>query len=191
MKGWPHIKKAQRKGKTIVFLDESSFILQPMVRWTWAPKGQTPIRYNWDRRDRLSVISVIKISPKRRYLGLYFAIQDSNICTDDFVTFVTQFLMHFPRGIILVVDRWMVHRSGVRQLREHFGRRVDVEWLPPYAPELNPVQQIWNHNKYGQLVNFIVDDINNLADEVDSSLRYQAGQQNLLRLFFHYTKLKI
>lgn len=166
-------------------------MLQPTVRRTWAPKGQTPIHYSWDRRDRISVISAIKVSPKRRYLGLYFDIQDSNICADDFVTFVAQLLLHFPKGIILVVDRWMVHRSGVRQLRQRFGRRVDVEWLPPYAPELNPVEQVWNHSKYGQLANFIPDDINNLADAVDSSLRYQAVQQNLLRSFFHCTKLKI
>ncbi len=166
-------------------------MLQPTVRRTWAPKGQTPIHYSWDRRDRLSVISAIKVSPKRRYLGLYFAIQDSNICADDFVAFVAQLLAHFPKGIILVVDRWMVHRSGVRRFRERFGRRVDVEWLPPYAPELNPVEQAWNHSKYGQLANFIPDDIDNLADEVDCSLRYQAGQQNLLRSFFHCTKLKI
>ena len=163
-------------------------MLQPTVRRTWAPKGQTPIHYSWERRDRLSVISAIKVSPKRRYLGLYFAIADSNICADDFVAFVAQLLVHFPKGIILVVDRWMVHRCGVRRLRERFGRRVDVEWLPPYAPELNPVEQVWNHSKYGQLANFIPEDIGNLADKVDYSLRYQAGQQNLLRSFFHCTK---
>lgn len=166
-------------------------MLQPTVRRTWARKGQTPIHYSWDRRDRVSVISAIKVSPKRRYLGLYFVIQDSNIRADDFVTFVAELLVHFPKGIILVVDRCMVHRSGVRQLRQRFGRRVDVEWLPPYAPELNPVEQVWNHSKYGQLANFIPDDINHLADAVDSSLRYQAVRQNLLRSFFHCTKLKI
>jgi transposase len=147
-------------------------MLQPTVRRTWTPKGQTPIHYSWDRRDRLSVISAIKVSPKRHHLGSYFAIADSNIRADDFVAFVAQLLAHFPKGIILVVDRWMVHRSGVRGLRHRFGRRVDVEWLPPYAPELNPVEQVWNHSKYGQLANFIPDDIHNLADKVDSSLCY-------------------
>ncbi|RKY20145.1 MAG: hypothetical protein DRP62_08755 [Planctomycetota bacterium] len=80
------------------------------------------------------------------------------------------------------------HRSGVRRLRERFGHRVDIEWLPPYAPELNPVEQVWNYSKYSQLANFIPDDIDNLPEEVDSSLRYQAGQQNLLRSFFHCAK---
>lgn len=36
--GWPRIKKARRTHKTIVFLDESGFMLQPTVRRTWAQK---------------------------------------------------------------------------------------------------------------------------------------------------------
>lgn len=166
-------------------------MLQPTVRRTWAPKGQTPIHYSWDRRDRLSVISAISMSPKRRLLRLYFAMQDANIHADDFESFVAELLLHFPKGVILVIDRWMVHRSGARRLKERFGKRIDVEWLPAYAPELNPVEQIWNYSKYSQLANFIPDDIEHLADTLDASLSNQAMQQNLLRSFFHCAKLKI
>lgn len=173
-----------------MFIDESGFMLQPTVRRTWAPKGQTPIHYSWDRRDRLSVISALSISPKRRRLGLYFSLQQANICGEDFETFVAQLLIHFPKGVILVIDRWMVHRSGVRRLRDRFGRRVDVEWLPAYAPELNPVEQIWNHSKYSQLANFIPEDIDHLASTLDMALNQQA-EQKLLRSFIHCTKLKI
>lgn len=165
-------------------------MLQPTVRRTWAPKGKTPIHYSWDRRDRLSVISAISVSVKRRNLGLCFAIQDTNIRADDFEDFVAQLLIHFPKGVILVIDRWMVHRSGAKKLQRRFSR-VDVEWLPAYAPELNPVEQIWNYSKYSQLSNFIPDDIEHLADVLDASLCRQSRQQNLLRSFFHCAKLKI
>jgi transposase len=166
-------------------------MLQPTVRRTWAPKGQTPILSSWDRRDRLSVISALTCSPKRHRLGLYFAIESHNIRADDFEAFVADLLKHFPAGIILVIDRWMVHRSGVRKLKARFGRRVDVEWLPAYAPELNPVEQIWNHSKYSQLANFIPDNVEHLADTVEESLHVQSGQPHLLRSFFHCAKLKI
>ena len=63
-------------------------MLQPVVRRTWAPEGETPIHYSWDRRERLSVISAISVSAKRRRLGLYFYIHDHNIVTDDFERFV-------------------------------------------------------------------------------------------------------
>ena len=166
-------------------------MLQPTVRRTWAPKGQTPIHYSWDRRDRLSVISALSMSARRHQLGLYFAIQDRNICAADFEDFVADLLVHFPQGVILVIDRWMVHRSGVRRLQARFGQRVAVEWLPAYAPELNPVEQIWNYSKCSQLANFIPKDIKHLADMLDVSLNYQAVQQNLLRSFFHGAKLRI
>jgi transposase len=166
-------------------------MLQPTVRRTWAPKGQTPVLCSWDRRDRLSVISAVTCSPKRRRLGLYFSVERHTICAADFVDFVANLLKHFPRGIILVIDRWMVHRSGARQLKGRFGRRIDVEWLPAYAPELNPDEQVWNHSKYSQLANFIPDNVEHLAEAVEESLHVQSGQQHLLRSFFHCAKLKL
>ena len=72
-------KKARDRGWSIVLIDESGFILQPVVRRTWAPKGQTPIQYSWDRHDRLSVISAITMSPVRQRFGLYFRIHRHNI----------------------------------------------------------------------------------------------------------------
>jgi len=119
-------------------------MLQPLVRRTWAPRGQTPIHYSWDRRDRLSAVSALSVSPRRRRLGLYFDVCNHNICAEDFEGFVVHLLRRFPRGIILVVDRWSVHRSAVRRLQQRFPRRFRIEWLPPYAPELNPVEGVWN-----------------------------------------------
>ena len=165
-------------------------MLQPIVRRTWSPKGQTPIHYSWDRRDRLSAISAISVSPRRHQLNLYFTVQDANVHADDFEEFASQILTHFCKGIILVIDRWMVPRSAARRLRLRF-RRVDVEWLPAYAPDLNPVEQVWNRSKYVELSNFIPKDIEVLAKAVDHSLRGQVDQKDLLRSFFHHAKLRI
>ncbi len=117
-------------------------------------------------------------------MSLYFSVQNRNICADDFEAFIAQWLIHFPKGVILVIDRWMVHRSGMRRLKDRFGRRVEVEWLPAYAPELNPVEQIWNYGKYSQLANFIPDDINHLASVLDVSLSQQAKKKNCFVRFF-------
>ena len=166
-------------------------MLQPTVRRTWAPKGQTPFHYSWDHRDRLSAISAISVSPKRHGLGLYFVIHDRNICADDFEQFVSQLLAHFQKGIILVIDRWMVHRSAVRRLKRRFRRRIDMEWLPAYAPELNPVEQIWNHTKYGDLANYIPANVEQLGRAVRKSLRRTQSKQGRLRSCFEYAKLRL
>ena len=67
-----HQKKGHRQQATIVFLDETGFMLQPLNRRTWAPRGETPVQYAWDRRDRLSVIGALTLSPVRQRIGFYF-----------------------------------------------------------------------------------------------------------------------
>ena len=166
-------------------------MLQPLVRRTWAPEGQTPIYYSWDRRDRLSAISAITVSPQRRRLGLYFDILDHNIITDDFERFVQTLLERLQQRIILVMDRWSVHRSAAKRLRKRFARRVQIEWLPPYAPELNPDEQVWTRAKYMDLANYIPADISELGRAVRRSIRRMRSQQRLLRSFFKHAKLKL
>lgn len=166
-------------------------MLQPVVCRTWAPRGETPIHYSWDRRDRLSVISAITLSPQRRRFGLYFDIYDHNINTDAFEVFVRWLRRQIRRGIILVLDRWSVHRSGARRLVERFGSKLLVEWLPAYAPDLNPVEQVWSHTKYADLANYIPDNVEALAYEVMDSLEQAGTRQQLLRSFFDHAELKL
>jgi transposase len=174
-----------------VFLDESGFLLQPTVRRTWAPQGQTPIHFSWDRHDRLSVISAISISAKRRHLGLYFDISDHNIETEAVEALVAAMARRLRRPIILVMDRWSVHRGAAKRLQVRFGARVDIEWLPSYAPELNPAEQVWKRTKYDDLANFIPDDVVHLGRAVADSIRHMRSDQSLLRSFFEHAELKL
>ena len=166
-------------------------MLQPLVRRTWAPRGETPVLDCWERHDRLSVISAITVSPLRRRLGLYFDIFDHNIATDDFEMFVERMLPKIGRPITLVLDRWQVHRSGVKRLEKRFGRRVHIEWLPAYAPELNPVEHVWSHTKHSDLANYVAEDALRLGRSVNDSLRNKRTNQSLLRSFFHAAKLRL
>ncbi len=166
-------------------------MLQPTVRRTWAPLGQTPIHYSWDRRDRLSAVSALTVSPTRRRLGLYFDVLDHNVRTDDFERFIEQVRRKLRRPIIVVMDRYAVHRGAAKRLLARFPSRVGIEWLPPYAPELNPDEQVWNHSKYVDLANFIPDDVHQLGHAMVGSFRGLRGQQSLLRSFFEHAKLSL
>lgn len=178
-----------RSGRHIVLADESGYLLQPLARRTWAPRGCTPTHDCWDRRDRASAISALSVSPRRKRLGLYFDLLDHNVLTADFERFVAGLRRRFPHGIILVLDRWSVHRAAARNLREQFGRWLHVEWLPPYAPELNPVEPVWSHSKYADLANLLPDDIDALAGGVIDSLADIATTPRLLRSFFQHAGL--
>ena len=83
-----------------------------MVRPTWAPEGQTPVHYSWDRHDRLSALSALTVSARRNRLGRYFDIHDHNIVTEDLVWFAEQILARLQCRIILLTDRRPGHRSG-------------------------------------------------------------------------------
>lgn len=166
-------------------------MLQPLVRRTWAPRGQTPTLSEWDCRDRLSVISALTVSPLRRRLGLYFDILDHNIDTDDFETFIEQVLRRVRGRILLVLDRYSVHRSGVARVVRRFPKRVQVEWLPAYAPDLNPVEQVWNRAKRVDLANYAADDVLSLGRAAAASIRRTRSQPHLLRAFFEHCKLRL
>lgn len=71
-------REVSERGSHLVFLDESGFFLTPTVRRTWAPRGQTPILHAGDRRDRISAISSITVSPKNQTLNLYFDLLPDN-----------------------------------------------------------------------------------------------------------------
>lgn len=161
-----------------------------MARRTWAPRGQTPVHDCWDRRDRASAVSALCVSPRGRRIELCFDLFDHNIRTPEFESFITALRGARPRGFILVLDRWSVHRAAVSRLQRRFPRRLGIEWLPPYAPELNPVEQVWSHSKYSDLANFLPADLDALAHGVIDSLCDIATTQTLLRSFFRHARLE-
>lgn len=167
-------------------------MLQPLVRRTWAPRGQTPVLRQGERHDRLSVISALTVAPRRCRLGLYWALHARNICAEDVVAFLRHLRRHLRRSITLILDRGSVHRAAVvqRYLRRHRAH-IRVEWLPAYAPELNPTEQVWNHTKYTDLANDVPDDVHELAAHVGGSLARLRRQPRLVRSFFKTAKLPL
>ena len=161
-------------------------MLQPTVRRTWAPIGQTPVHRSWDRHDRLSAISAVTVSPKRKHLGLYFDILDHNVKTDDFEQFIVSLKRRVGGPMTLVMDRYQVHRSAAKRLKARYGRGIVIEWLPAYAPELNPDEQVWNRAKHVDMANFIPDDVLSLGGAAAEPFRHTRRQQGLVRSFCHH-----
>jgi transposase len=189
-------KKARRLNATIAFLDESGFMLQPLVRRSWAPRGQTPILRCWDRRDRLSVIGAITVPPGReRYrLSAVFRIHTRNVRTPE----ATEFLRILDRqahgSLVVVLDLLNVHRAAVKRWlasRRPEAPRVAVEWLPPYAPDLNPAEQLWNNGKRTDLANLAPTNRDDLRGHVHRSLIRQRCSPDLLAAAFDHAGLPL
>lgn len=154
----------------LVFLDESGFFLTPTVRRTLAPRGRTPVLAAWDRRDRLSAISAITLSPVRAKPDLDFELYPHSIQDPQVVDFLAD--LHRRLGPLTVVwdrgpipDKATVVRSW---LWDHPG--VVTEKLPAYAPTLNPDEGVWGWAKYGRLSNLAASDTDELWDRVVEEL---------------------
>jgi len=164
-------------------------MLQPVVRRSWGPEGCPPVLYCWDRHDRLSVIGALSLAARRRRVGLYFVIYERNVTAEEVETFLRQVQRSLGQKLIVVMDRWAAHRKAAKAL---FGdQRFWIEWLPPYAPDLNPVDKLWGHTKHDDLANFIPDDLPDLERELEGSFDQTRGRPELLRSFFHAAELEI
>ena len=163
-------------------------MLQPLVRRTWAPTAQTPVMYSWDRHDRLSVIAALSRSASRHRIGLYFAVHEKNITAEEAEAFLPQVQRSLGRRLIVVLDRWAVHRKVAKTLAG--DERFWIEWLPSYAPDLNPVEHVWNHTKYMDLANFVPDNVLQLGRSVADSIRETRSSQTLIRSFFNHAGLR-
>ena len=164
---------------------------QPVVRLTWTPVGQTPLQYSWDRHDRLSVIAALTLAPQRCRLGLCFQAYKHNIRTEDVLVFLKLIHQHLRRKFILVLDCFSAHRKAVRLLQEAGVEWLEVEWLPSYAPDLNPVEMVWNHTKYADLANFLPDDLAHLQQTVSAFIMETRTNSHLKRSFFNYAGLAL
>lgn len=162
-------------------------MLQPVRRRTWAPRGQTPIQNAWSRHDRFSVLGALSLAPWALRIGVYFQLYEHNIRADDLVKFVHALHRQLGRKLILIWDRWSVHRAAAKRLAHCSW--LQIEWLPAYAPELNPVEAMWNHTKYADLANFIPQDAQHLRESICNSLQHQRADSYLKHSFFRYAQL--
>lgn len=184
-------KNARRLNAHLVFLDESGLLLAPLVRRTWAPRGQTPVLYQRTaRRDKASAIAALSLSPRRQRVGLYFAVlPDENVTAVHLVRFLADLARHLPGPLLLVWDRLASHRSRVLAAFRARRPRLEVEWLPPYAPELNPVELLWSYLKLNPLANHPAVNSYFLAATARRHLHRVGRRQALLRSFLRATPL--
>jgi transposase len=184
----PGKKNAARLGAHIVFADEAGFLLIPSVRKTWSPRGETPIVHHRYRRDKISAISGVSVSPRRRRLGLYCLLFDHNIQQAEVCVFVRHLLRHLRGHVILLWDGGPSHGGEpIRALQQRFPR-LHLERFPGYAPELNPDEVVWAMTK-SDLANGRPDDLEELMQHLMRSLAKVRRSQSSLRRCIHESDL--
>jgi len=174
----------------LAFVDESAFSQRPPIRATWAPRGKTPQLiepFNW---KRLSGIGAVLTKPSGQRPRWLLALHRGNIRSAQIVRFLKALRAHRRRPVILLWDGLPAHRSGITQqaLREHRDW-LSVERLPAYAPELNPVEQLWAHLDATTLANTPVEDLHRLGRRVRGGVARLQRRPRIGRGLLRYSSL--
>jgi transposase len=176
----PGKKNAARLAAHLVFIDESGFLLIPSVHKTWSPVGQTPIVLHRYGHDRISAISGIAVSPKRFHCTLYCLLYEDNIQGEEVAAFLRQLLRQVRGHLMVLLDNGKIHRGDPVQELLARTSRLHLVPFPPYAPELNPDEGVWNHLK-NTLANGRPDTQADLMDVLADEICRLARSESLLR----------
>lgn len=181
------------RGATLIFTDESGFLLLPLVRRTLARQAHVaPLIHRARQRDKVSVAAALTLSPARGHVNLHYqTYPNAYVNAEVYADFLGGVLRRFDdHPLVLVHDRGNMHRGEpVRHLAARCPR-LDLNFLPPYAPELNPTEQLWNFAKDKVLSNFVPHDVTEVDSTVNVLMNIVSRDQLRLRSFFRATPLK-
>ncbi len=147
-------KNARRQRAWLVFEDESGVSQLPVVRRTWAPRGQTPVlTHTGGSWQRLSVAGALAFRWDGRRTRFYFQTCPGTYSAGRLIRFLRHLHRHFRgRRVILIWDGLGAHWS--REMQGYLAHQrgwLHVERLPGYAPDLNPIEQVWGNVKGREL----------------------------------------
>jgi transposase len=183
-------KGALKTGATLVFWDEAGFSQRPSVRRTWAPRGKTPILkqpFNWKRLSAIGIIAYRPLTGKVRGL---FSVGPGNVDSNWVTRRVRSLRRHVPGLVILLWDGLSAHISGLtRRYLERQRHWLQVEQLPAYAPELNPVEAMWANLSARELANLCPETLAELALHVHRGLRRIRRHPDLTYAFLKHSDL--
>jgi transposase len=178
---YPRIRTlAKREGAEIFFEDESGVRSDFHGGTTWAPQGKTPVVRVTGQRFSLNMISAI--SPKG---SLRFMVVKGGVGAKVFITFLKRLMHGRRRPVFLIVDGHPAHRAKiVKSYVESTGGKLRLFSLPPYSPELNPDELVWNDVKNNGVARKIVNGPKDLHRIVVGRLRFLQKTPERVRSFF-------
>jgi hypothetical protein len=189
----PDQKKTTQLKAWLVFLDESGFLMAPVVRRGWRPRNSPSVLMQRTRsHKKVSAIAALCVPPTRDGVRLTFRLHpDSNIDSLRVIRFLQHLERHLSAPIVLLWDGLNAHRSLLTRafLADH--PRIHVFAFPAYAPELNPVEYLWAYLKLNPLANLALMEVPTLADATRRAGRSVQHRPNLLRSFVAHSPLSL
>lgn len=178
---YPAIRvRAKSIGAEIFFADEAGVRSDFHSGKTWAPRGQTPIVRVTGARFGFNLLSAV--SPKGQ---MRFMVMQGKVNAAQFCEFLRRLAYKAERPIFLILDGHPVHRSAkVKRFVESQKGKLRIFYLPPYSPELNPDESVWNDLKNNGIGRMSIIGSDDMKQKVVDYMRGMQRTPELIRSFF-------
>ena len=173
--------RAKRRAAKIFFLDEAGVRSDQVLGRTWGLRGRTPEVPTSGKRQSVSAISAVNA------LGeFWFEIYTERLNATNFIALLTHFMRRRKSPVLLVLDGHPAHiaKSVARYVQSLKGR-LELHFLPGYAPELNPDEFVWNHLKRQGVSKKPLLQNESLRQRVNADLLDIQSRPDLVRSFFN------
>jgi transposase len=178
---YPAIRTAAAEaGATIFFADEAGVRTDHHGGTTWGKIGRTPVVTATGERKSVNMISAVSAQGQ-----LHFDLFEGSMTAARFIEFLKKLAVDCPAPIFVIVDRSPVHTAkSVRQYVESTQGRVNVFFLPPYSPDLNPDEWVWNNIKNTRIYRIIAMSQSHLYSIARDALQRLQQLPQVVRGFF-------
>jgi transposase len=170
-------------------VDETGHTFRARLGTTWAPTGQPPVLKRVSQRREVSTIAAL-VAPLDGPARLYARHFRGTIHGEQVIAALRYFRRRIGRPLVVAWDRLNAHRAKpVQAFVAAHPDDYQLEWLPPYAPELNPEELCngWIKREMQNAVPGSADELRHLARR---SFRRLGRRPDLLRTFFHHAGLR-
>lgn len=177
---FPKIKAlAKKEGAEIFFEDESGIRSDASVGKTWGKIGKTPVVKRTSRRYSLNLISAV--SPRGEFR---FMFSKGSFGAQEFIAFLKRLISTCKGKLFVIADGHPAHKAAsVRKFVESMKGQMRLFFLPPYSPELNPDELVWNALK-GSISRTIIENQDDLKSKVAGFMRSLQRAPDRVRAFF-------
>jgi len=178
---YPRIRaRAKRIGAEIFFADEAGVRSDFHSGRTWAPRGQTPVIRVTGARFGFNMISAVSSKGSLRFM-----VVEGKVASKQFCEFLRRLAYKAPKPIFLILDGHPVHRSAkVKDLIQSLKGRLQLFFLPPYSPELNPDEWVWNELKNNGIGRMAISGPDDMKRKTVDYLKNMQRFPELIRSFF-------
>ena len=181
MEDYPKLRKRAKKlGAMIFFLDEAGFQSDPPLGRTYGLKGHTPVVASSGQRPSINVISAVNAAG-----AFWAATYTGKLDAETFVIFLRHFMKGRRTKIFLVVDGHPAHKANVvKNYVAQMQGRLELYFLPPDAPDLNPDEFVWNYMKNTGVSKQPLKKNESLRERVEQDLASISQDEILVASFF-------